>query len=250
MVAGRIAASVQQVLGVCPQRGYHRPRQTKPDKSRIMNPNTESSIVRETLPVGPLQCNCTILGDSRTGRGYVFDPGGDPELIMAIVAKLGLKIEALIHTHAHLDHFLASGEIRRQTGAKVCLQKEDKFLWDSLEQQCERFGVPYTPAPDPDHWLEDEEPLDCGNGRCIHTPGHTPGSMSFYFEEEQLLIAGDTLFLGSVGRTDLPGGNTEQLISSIQEKLYVLNDSAVVITGHGPATTIGDEMRSNAFVRA
>jgi len=208
------------------------------------------SIVRETLPVGPLQCNCTILGNTETGKGYIFDPGGDPEQIMAIVDHFGLKIEALVHTHAHLDHFLAAGEIRRRTGAKVCLHKEDKFLWDSLEQQCLRFGVPYTPQPDPDHWLQHDEPLSCTEGRCIHTPGHTPGSMSFYFEQEQLLIAGDTLFLGSVGRTDLPGGNTAQLQDSIKQQLYTLDEQAMVITGHGPATTIGDEMRFNAFVRA
>jgi len=207
-------------------------------------------IVRETIPVGPLQCNCTILGNTDTGRGYIFDPGGDPDAIMAIVDDFGLKIEALIHTHAHLDHFLAAGEIRRRTGAKVCLHPDDKFLWDALEQQCFRFGVPYTPQPDPDHWLEHEEPLPCADGQCIHTPGHTPGSMSFYFEQDSLLIAGDTLFLGSVGRTDLPGGNTAQLTESIQQRLYTLDESAMVITGHGPATTLGDEMRNNAFVRA
>ena len=208
------------------------------------------TVVRETIPVGPLQCNCTILGNTETGRGYVFDPGGDPDEIMAIVEQLGLKIEALIHTHAHLDHFLAAGEIRRRTGAKVCLHPEDKFLWDALEQQCLRFGVPYTPVPDPDHWLQHEEPLPCADGLCIHTPGHTPGSMSFYFAQDELLIAGDTLFLGSVGRTDLWGGNTEQLRDSIKTRLYTLNEDAIVITGHGPATTLGNEMRFNQFVRA
>ena len=208
------------------------------------------TVVRETIPVGPLQCNCTILGNTETGRGYVFDPGGDPDEIMAVVEQLGLKIEALIHTHAHLDHFLAAGEIRRRTGAKVCLHPEDKFLWDALEQQCLRFGVPYTPVPDPDHWLQHEEPLPCADGLCIHTPGHTPGSMSFYFAQDELLIAGDTLFLGSVGRTDLWGGDTEQLRDSIKTRLYTLNEDAIVITGHGPATTLGNEMRFNQFIRA
>ena len=206
-------------------------------------------IVHESFPVGPLQCNCTILGDSASGRGYVFDPGGNPEEIMARVNRLGLRIEALLHTHAHLDHILAAGHIHEQTGAKICLQKHDKFLWDTVETQCAMFGVPYTPLPPPGHWLEHEEALDCGNGTCIHTPGHTPGSMSFYFEHEKLLIAGDTLFLGSVGRTDLPGGDTGQLVESIQTRLYALDETAQVITGHGPATTIGHEMRHNAFVR-
>lgn len=207
-------------------------------------------IVHESFPVGPLQCNCTILGDSASGRGYVFDPGGNAEEIMDRVAALGLKIEGLIHTHAHLDHILAAGHIHEQTGAPICLQKNDKFLWDTVEMQCKMFGVPYTPLPDPHHWLEHEESLECGNGTCIHTPGHTPGSMSFYFAETNLLIAGDTLFLGSVGRTDLPGGDTGQLVSSIQKHLYTLDETAQVITGHGPTTTIGHEMRNNAFVTA
>jgi glyoxylase-like metal-dependent hydrolase (beta-lactamase superfamily II) len=208
------------------------------------------SIVHESFPVGPLQCNCTILGDSKSGRGYVFDPGGNPELIMAAVTRLGLTIEALIHTHAHLDHFLAAGALREQTGARIYLQKDDKFLWDALESQCAMFGVPYVPVPDPDHWLEHEEPLDCGAGSCIHTPGHTPGSMSFYFEASRLLIAGDTLFLNSVGRTDLPGGNMNQLVESIQTRLYTLDENTIIVTGHGPATTIAHEMRNNAFVTA
>ena len=208
------------------------------------------AIVHESFPVGPLQCNCTVFGDSDTGDGYVFDPGGNPERIMEAVNRLGLRIVALVHTHAHLDHILAAGSIREQTGAKICLQDGDKFLWDALEQQCQMFGVPYSPIPDPDHWLEHEEPLTCGTGLCLHTPGHTPGSMSFYFETEQLLIAGDTLFKDSVGRTDLPGGNMHQLVDSIQSRLYTLDESTIVVPGHGPATTIGHEMRNNAFVTA
>lgn len=207
------------------------------------------SFVRKSFPVGPLQCNCTVLGDTETGIGYVFDPGGNAEKIMATVHELGLKIVGLLHTHAHLDHFLAAGEIRRQTGAPIWLHQSDKFLWDALEQQCRAFGVPYTPQPDPDHWLEHEQPLECG-GSCIHTPGHTPGSSSFYFADARLLIAGDTMFLGSVGRTDLPGGDPRAIKSSIQQRLYSLDEAATVVTGHGPETRIGHEMRHNAFVRA
>jgi len=190
-----------------------------------------------------------VLGDTETGTGYVFDPGGDAERIMATVDELGLKIIGIVHTHAHLDHFLAAGEIRRQTGAPIWLHRSDQFLWDSLEQQCNAFGVPYVPQPNPDHWLEDEQDLSCG-GRCIHTPGHTPGSSSFYFEDANLLIAGDTLFLGSVGRTDFPGGDSNLLKQSIQQRLYRLDEAAAVVTGHGPETSIGQEMRYNAFVRA
>ncbi len=208
------------------------------------------NIVHESFPVGPLQCNCTVIGDTDSGRGYVFDPGGNPELILATAKRLGLSIEALIHTHAHLDHILAAGEINRQTGARNCLHRDDMFLWEALEHQCALFGVPYTPVPDPNHWLEHDEELNCLPGNCIHTPGHTPGSMSFYIEQARLLIAGDTLFLGSVGRTDLPGGNTQQLIHSIQSRLYTLDEATLVIPGHGPNTTVGNEMRNNAFVTA
>jgi hydroxyacylglutathione hydrolase len=208
------------------------------------------SIVHESFPVGPLQCNCTVLGDTETGDGYVFDPGGNPDRILEAAQRLGLRITALIHTHAHLDHILAAGTIHEQTGATICLQQDDMFLWDALEQQCKMFGVPYQPVPAPNHWLEHDEPLNCGTGTCLHTPGHTPGSMSFYFEAEELLIAGDTLFLDSVGRTDLPGGNMQQLVDSIQTRLYTLADDTIVVPGHGPATTIGHEKRNNAFVTA
>lgn len=208
------------------------------------------SIVHESFPVGPLQCNCTVLGDTETGLGYVFDPGGDPRLIMQTIERLGLRITALIHTHAHLDHILAAGSIREQTGARICLQRDDLFLWAALERQCQMFGVPYTPVPDPEHWLEHDEPLKCGDGICLHTPGHTPGSMSFYFPHQQLLLAGDTLFQNSVGRTDLPGGNMRQLTESIQNRLYTLDEQTLVVPGHGPATTIGHELRNNPFVTA
>lgn len=208
------------------------------------------SIVHESFPVGPLQCNCTVIGDSESGRGYVFDPGGNPRQIMESVRRLGLRIEGLIHTHAHLDHFLAAGQIREATGALIYLHRDDKFLWDALERQCAMFGVPYEPVPDPEIWLEHEQPLDCIGGHCIHTPGHTPGSMSFHVAAANLLIAGDTLFQGSVGRTDLPGGNMHQLVDSIQSRLYTLDEATIVVPGHGPATTIGYEMRNNAFVTA
>ena len=207
------------------------------------------NIVRKTFPVGPLQCNCTVMGDTETGIGYVFDPGGDALDIMDTVEAMGLKIIGIIHTHAHLDHILAAGEIQRKTGAPIWLHRSDKNLWDTLEFQCRMFGVPYTPVPDPDHWIEDEQELEF-DGCCIHTPGHTTGSTSFYFENSRLLIAGDTLFQGSVGRTDFEGGDAGQLKKSIQQRIYKLDETATVITGHGPETSIGQEMRFNAFVRA
>ena len=207
------------------------------------------NVVRKSFPVGPLQCNCTVIGDADRGIGYVFDPGGNPDVIMNTVQELGLKIIGLVHTHAHLDHILAAGEINKRTGAPIWLHKSDLWLWDSLEMQCRMWGIPYSPVPGPDHWIEDEQDLQCGCS-CIHTPGHTPGSASFYFEGSSLLIAGDTLFLGSVGRTDFEGGDAGQLAKSIRERIYTLDEAAVVVPGHGPETTIGREMRHNAFVRA
>jgi len=211
--------------------------------------NKPQFIIR-TFPVGPLQCNCTIIGDVLSGRALVIDPGGDADQIMALVKELGLKVIAIIHTHAHLDHILAAGEIKKATGAPIFLHESDKFLWDVVEQQCAIFGVPAITLPDPDHYLKDDQALDCCGGVALHTPGHTPGSVSFWFEEYKTLIAGDTLFLGSIGRTDLPGGNFDQIVSSIKERIYSLDDEAVVVTGHGPNTTIGNEKASNGFVRA
>ena len=206
-------------------------------------------FIRKTFPVGPLQCNCTIIGDPVTRRAIVVDPGGDADIILSRLEQLDLKVVALIHTHAHLDHFMASGEIKERTGAPIHLHEEDKFLWDSLETQCRMFGVPYKPMPDPDFWLKDDEELPCCQGVAVHTPGHTPGSMSFWFEKEKLLIAGDTLFRRSIGRTDLWGGDFKVIERSIRQRLYVLDEEACVVTGHGPDTTIGEEIRENSIVR-
>lgn len=139
------------------------------------------TLIRETFPVGPLQCNCTIIGDPVSKKAIVVDPGGNHELILARLDALGLKVASIIHTHAHLDHFLASGQLKEKTGATLHLHKEDQFLWDNLEMQCQMFRVPYTPVPSPDRWLEHDEELACGCGVALHTPGHTPGSMSFWF---------------------------------------------------------------------
>ncbi len=211
---------------------------------------TESQFIIRTFPVGPLGCNCSVIGDRLSGRALVVDPGGNAEQILALLNELNLKAVAIIHTHAHLDHILAAGEIKNATGAPIYLHKGDQFLWDMVEEQCARFGVPPVKLPDPDHYLQDDHDLGCCGGVAIHTPGHTPGSISFWFEEYKTLIAGDTLFQGSIGRTDLPGGNFDQIITSIKERIYSLDDEAVVVTGHGPNTSIGYEKMSNGFIRA
>ena len=215
-----------------------------------MTDNTQSRFIIKTFPVGPLQCNCSIIGDSLSKIALVIDPGGDAQQILALLKQLDLKAIAIIHTHAHLDHILAAGEIKKATGAPIYLHQSDKFLWDGVEQQCAMFGVPPVSLPEPDHYLQDDQDLGCCGGVAIHTPGHTPGSVSFWFEQYKTLIAGDTLFLGSIGRTDLPGGNFEQIVTSIKERIYTLDDDAMVVTGHGPNTTIENEKVANGFVRA
>jgi len=212
----------------------------------------DADIIVETIPVGPLQCNCTILGDLVSRKAIVVDPGGDAEILLERLVELSLQVERIIHTHAHLDHFLASGKMKEATGAKLALHREDLFLWDMLEDQCRMFGIPFEPPPPPDQWLENEEEIDLNDlqGKALHTPGHTPGSMCFLFESKKLLIAGDTLFQGSIGRTDLWGGDFKKIEKSIQEKLYTLDEETSVITGHGESTSIGHEMRDNSFVRA
>lgn len=208
-------------------------------------------MIRKTFPVPPLGCNCSIIGDPVTKRGIVVDPGGAHEQILREVQALGLSVVSILHTHAHLDHFLASGEMKKATGATLCLHRDDERLWDMLEVQCRLFGVPYRPVPPPDYWIQDEEKLIIGGLEAValHTPGHTPGSMCFYFKHDGLLLSGDTLFRGSIGRTDLWGGDYEAIERSIRERLYALNETTLVITGHGPDTQIGFERENNAFVK-
>ncbi len=210
-----------------------------------------TALIRKTFSVPPLGCNCSIIGDSVTKQAVVIDPGGAPEQILHEVQALGLTVSHILHTHAHLDHFLASSEIKKATGAAICLHQDDLQLWNNLELQCRVFGVSYVPALPPDHWLTDEEKVMLGQVPivAIHTPGHTPGSISFYLPNDKLVLAGDTLFRGSIGRTDLWGGNFEAIEQSIRERLYTLDEATTVITGHGPDTEIGLERESNQFVR-
>ena len=209
-------------------------------------------MIFRSFPVPPLGCNCSIIGDPITRHAIVVDPGGDHERILDELRALGLTVSCVVHTHAHFDHFLASGEMQRATGAPLCLHKADQILWDNLELQCRTFGVPYTPVPPPDRWLTDGEELSVGDvrGTALHTPGHTPGSLCFHFETAKMVIAGDTLFHGGIGRTDLWGGDAAAIERSIRDRLYTLDEATRVITGHGEETSIGFEMRFNPFVPA
>ena len=208
-------------------------------------------LIRKTFSVPPLGCNCSILGDPVTRQAVVVDPGGAHQQILQQVRALGLTVRMILHTHAHFDHFLASGEMQKATGAMLCLHEDDRELWGMLDIQCRMFGVPYVPVPPPDYWLKDEEKLLIGGltAVALHTPGHTPGSMSFHVPGGNLVLAGDTLFRGSIGRTDLWGGDFDAIERSIHERLYTLPESTLVITGHGPETEIGWEKHSNQFVR-
>lgn len=213
---------------------------------------SQTELFLKTFPVGPLQCNCTIIGNTATKEAIVVDPGGDADKILGLLAEQGLTTTRILHTHAHFDHFLASGEMHEKTGAPLCLHKEDKGLWEKLEMQCGLFGVPYRPVPPPNQWLEHEEelPLNGYTGKALFTPGHTPGSMSFLFEKANLLVAGDTLFRNGIGRTDLWGGDYNTIERSIKERIYTLSEDLRVVTGHGISTTVGHEMRNNPFIRA
>lgn len=208
-------------------------------------------LIRKTFSVPPLGCNCTILGDPVTKEAIVVDPGGAPERILHEVRQLGLTVRLILHTHAHFDHFLAAGEMKRQTGAALCLHQDDLDLWDNLETQCRMFGVPYVAVPQPEYWIKDEERIALGGLTVVgmHTPGHTPGSMSFHIPDGTVVLAGDTLFRGSIGRTDLWGGDFDAIERSIRERLYTLDDATTVVTGHGPETEIGIEKESNQFFR-
>jgi glyoxylase-like metal-dependent hydrolase (beta-lactamase superfamily II) len=211
-----------------------------------------SGLIRKTFAVPPLGCNCSIIGDPVTKQAIIVDPGGDPERILGEVRRLGLTVSHILHTHAHFDHFLAAGLLKQATGAILCLHQDDLDLWKNLDVQCRLFGAPSAIVPLPEYWLKDEERLSVGEIPllALHTPGHTPGSMSFHVPHEKLVLAGDTLFRGGIGRTDLWGGDYDAIEQSIRERLYTLDDATVVVTGHGAETEIGWEKETNQFIRA
>lgn len=202
----------------------------------------------ESFPVGPLGCNCSLLWDPETGEGFVVDPGGDGAKIRRRVEALGFKVNALLHTHAHFDHVGATKELQDLWQCPAHLHAGDSFLIERLDEQTGLFGMPAIPAPD-------MAGLNAGDRfdalATLHTPGHTPGSCCFHgaFEKGKVVLAGDTLFRRGVGRTDLWGGDWDQLEASIEGQLYGLESRTLVIPGHGPATTIGEERAENPFVR-
>jgi hydroxyacylglutathione hydrolase len=207
-------------------------------------------MIRETFPVGMLQCNCSILGDEQSREAIVVDPGYEVPRILATLAKHGLTVKQIVVTHAHIDHIASAMELRRLTGAPILYNKADLPLTAMMNVQAAWLGVPEPEVAPPDHSPADLEGVSVRGveAQVIHTPGHTEGSLCLLVPAEELLLAGDTLFAGSVGRTDLPGGSHGKLIESIRERLLPLPDATVVVPGHGPETTIGEERVSNPFL--
>jgi hydroxyacylglutathione hydrolase len=208
-------------------------------------------MIHEILPVGPLQCNCSIFGDEQTREAMVVDPGDEISSILEILTRHGLKVTAIVITHAHIDHIGGAQKLKLATGAPVYMNLNDAELQKMLPVQATWLGMaepdPVTidaPAKDGDRIL-----VGATEFHVLHTPGHTQGSISLYAPSENKLIAGDTLFQGSIGRTDLPGGDGRQIIRSIHEKLMPLPGETIVIPGHGANTTIDREKRLNPFLR-
>ena len=204
----------------------------------------------ETFPVGPLQCNCTVVGDSVTGQAVVVDPGGDAPLILKTLQKLGLKtVTAVIHTHAHIDHVGATAEMCDVFHAPAFLHDDDVPLYDQLQVQAYMLGIEEPVKVDMRALVDGQEHKagDISVG-VMHTPGHTMGSCCFMLQRAGVLLSGDTLFKRGVGRTDL-GGDWPMLVKTIKEQLFVLPDETVVIPGHGPVTTVGEERRLNPFMK-
>jgi glyoxylase-like metal-dependent hydrolase (beta-lactamase superfamily II) len=216
-------------------------------------------MIHEILPVGPLQCNCSIFGDETTRDGLVVDPGDEIGEILALIARHGLTVKAIVITHAHIDHIAGAHRLKQLTGAPVLYNQNDLPLVKMMDVQAGWLGIPTPAVFNPDDTLDDGKLITIGagpernqrglTGSILHTPGHTEGSVCLYLPDQTLLLAGDTLFAGSVGRTDLPGGNTSKLLRSIHERLLTLPDEVTVIPGHGPRTTIGSERLENQFLQ-
>lgn len=204
-----------------------------------------------TLTVGELGVNCYIIWDETTKEAFIIDPGGDARDILDAVKKEGLKVKYIVNTHGHFDHVGADGEMKRACGAPLAIHRGDTVLLSEAHEHGVIFGVRTNPQPEPDMYLEEGGVLTAGKVilRVIHTPGHTPGGVCLYEKEMGLLFTGDTLFAGSVGRSDFPGGSHEDLIGSIKKKLLNLGDSVRVLPGHGPESTIGEEKESNPFLQ-
>jgi hydroxyacylglutathione hydrolase len=208
-------------------------------------------MIHEILPVGMLQCNCSIFGDEQSREAIVIDPGDEIHKILAILAQHQLRVKAIVITHAHIDHIGGAQKLKAATGAPVYMNAHDQPLSEQLDTQAAWLGMatPERTKIDVDAREGEKVVLGPAEFHVLHTPGHTQGSISLWIPAENKLIAGDTLFLDSIGRTDLPGGDYEQILRSIHDKLLPLDDSTAVTPGHGPNTTIGRERARNPFLQ-
>lgn len=208
-------------------------------------------MIMESFPVGPLQCNCVVLGDETTREGVVIDPGDEPEKIDDILDHHRLNLKFILHTHGHIDHILAADHLRRTRGASVRIHDADLFLWKGVQMQASFLGMRVqSPGPvDGSLSQGDRIPFGPYELEVIETPGHTPGSVCLLLRKPaQILFSGDTIFQRGIGRTDLWGGSYPVILASIRDRLFTLEEETLVHPGHGPQTTIREEKRDNPFL--
>ncbi len=208
------------------------------------------SLIRETLAVGLLGCNCTVLGDEHSREAIVIDPGYDVPKILAMLAKHQLTVKQIVVTHAHIDHIASAQTLKELTDAPILYSQADIPQLAIMGVQASWFNLAVPTVLPPDHSPADGEVVSVRgvDAKVLYTPGHTEGSVCLYLPAEGLLLAGDTLFAGGVGRTDFPGGNEGKLMASLRDRLMPLPDATVVVPGHGPETTIGVERIENPFL--
>ena len=208
-------------------------------------------MIHKVFPVGPLQCNCSVIGDEQTHEAMVIDPGDQIEDILKILKAENLTLKQIVVTHAHIDHVGGAMKLKAATGAPILMNQNDEALLKMLDMQATWIGMRPPGAVHVDDAVSEGRILQVGNlsSTVIHTPGHTEGSICLYFPEQKTLIAGDTLFAGSIGRTDLPGGSYEKIMRSLHNQLLQLPDETQVVPGHGPVTTIGEERETNPFLQ-
>jgi glyoxylase-like metal-dependent hydrolase (beta-lactamase superfamily II) len=208
-------------------------------------------MIHEIFPVGPLQCNCSVVADETTREAMVIDPGDEIDRILQIVEQHGLSVKQIVVTHAHIDHVGGAAKLKRLTGAPILINKNDSTLLKMLAIQAAWVGMASPEKVHIDQDLADGDVIKTGSlvSTVMHTPGHTEGSVCLYFAPEQKLIAGDTLFAGSIGRTDLPGGSFRKIMNSLHHRVLALPDETIVIPGHGPLTTIAEERATNPFLQ-
>jgi hydroxyacylglutathione hydrolase len=214
-------------------------------------PKPAARMILRYFPVGPIQCNCIIMTDDRSRDTIVVDPGDEIDTIASALQDLEANVVAIVATHAHIDHVGAVAELKHRTKAPAMLHEADLPLYENIAAQAAWLGVPTPKVTKIDKFLKEGESLSFGAHtlRVIHTPGHSPGSVSFVVDSQpQTILSGDTLFAGSIGRTDLWGGSYNEIVRSIRNKLLVFQDDVVVVPGHGPQTTIGTERRTNPFI--